>query len=60
MLKVSSDSSLLKHSDKQLVGAQRPWSPVWHHPFTAGKQARREVAPAQGPIESRGKARTST
>lgn len=37
MLKVSADSSLLKHSDKQRVRAQRPLGPVWHCHFTDGE-----------------------
>lgn len=37
MLKVSADSSPLKHSDKQRVRAQRPLGPVWHCHFTDGE-----------------------
>ena len=37
MLKVSADSSLLKHSDKQRVRAQRLLGPIWHCNFTDGE-----------------------
>lgn len=44
MLKVSSDSSLQKHSDKQQVRAQSSWSPTGHYHFADGEtEAQREV-----------------
>ena len=61
MLKVSSDSSPLKHSDRQQVRAQRSLGPIRHRHFTDGEtEAQREVDPAQGHTESSGKASTRT
>lgn len=61
MQKVSTDSSLLKHSDKQRVRAQRPLNPVWYLHFSDGEtKAPRGIGSAQGHTENRGKPRTGT
>lgn len=61
MLKVSVDSSLLKHSDRQQVRAQRPLGPAWRHHFKDGEtEAQRVVDSAEGHTENGSKARTRT